>query len=297
MSESLSKQEVPIKPTEELKPAAIAVANFLRDNKTLKQRTGLLNNTNDIEFFKFKRLSRALLSEEYKQKQAKEGSNLVPVDDEKDVNKVFIMLIQNQMVLPVEKLHYHEVKQTNRSWKPQRNKPTLKPTNKANLEPNAYFCWLYQKQNPFMLLYSVLLLLAVFTVILFPLWPNFMKIGVWYLSMAMLGLLGLFFGLAIVRLIIYIFSLVALTHPFWLFPNLFEDCGVIESFKPAYAWEKPSSKKSKKSNSKKPLQGSSDPSAESTANPTKSTAASTATDNSQTTPAPRGKVTLEEVDD
>lgn len=297
MNESLSKQEVPVKPTEELKPAAVAAANFLRDNKMLKQRTGLLNNTNDVEFFKFKRMSRALLSDEYKQKQAKEGSNLIPVAHEQDVNKVFIMLIQNQMVLPVEKLHYHEVKQTNRSWKPQRSKPTLRPTNRANLESNAYFCWLYQKPNPLMLLYSVLLLLAVFTVILFPLWPSFMKIGVWYLSMAMLGLLGLFFALAIVRFIIYIFSLVALPCPFWLFPNLFEDCGVIESFKPIYAWEKPSSKKSRKSNSKKSQQGSSGPSSESTNNPTKSTAASTATDNSQTTPAPRGKVTLEEVND
>lgn len=229
-------------------PVAINIANFLKDHPILKQRTGLLNNKEDIEFFRFKRYIRALTSDEYKKKQINTKNGLPPIKDEQEAAKLFIMLIQSQMIIPVTKLHYQEIKQTNRSWKPNRAKPTLVPSNKANLEPDSYFAWTYTKPNPFMLLYGVLTIVGIFAVILFPLWPNFMKRGVWYLSMGCLGLIGLFFGIAIVRLIIYIVTLVTLPRAFWLYPNLFEDCGVLESFQPLYAWEEP--KKTKKGKKK-----------------------------------------------
>ncbi|CCE88837.1 Piso0_001623 [Millerozyma farinosa CBS 7064] len=250
-------QGVPVSTSGERSPETINVANFLRDNKILKQRTGLLNNSEDVEFFRYKRIVRALLSDEYKKKQANPKAGLIPVSDEQDATKVFISLIQSQMVIPVQKLHFHEIKQTNKSWKPNRQKPTLKNITKANLEPDSYFAWTYAKPNPFVVLYSILLLVGVFAVILFPLWPDFMKIGVWYISIAMLGLLGLFFLVAIVRLIIYIISLVIFPKPFWLYPNLFEDCGVIESFKPLYAWEEPKKPKKGKKSAKKAAESSS----------------------------------------
>lgn len=279
---------VPISTSSGQRSAAIInVANFLKDNKILKQRTGLLNNTEDVEFFKFKRLTRALLSEEYKKKQANPKNELLPIETEEDVGRAFIQLIQSQFIIPVDKLHYAEIKQI-KGWKPNRTKPTLRPSKKASLDPHRYFVWTYNKPNPFILLYSVLTIIGVFTVILFPLWPNFMKLGVWYLSMGLLGLLGLFFVVAIVRLIIYIVTLVALPRAFWLYPNLFEDCSVIESFRPLYAWEEPKgSKKSKKSKKLKPelAEGA-------TANG--ATASGAQTSDGQ---AVKRKVTLEEVAD
>ncbi|RCK56486.1 Translocation protein SEC62 [Candida viswanathii] len=227
-------------------PVANNIASFLFQNPILKQRTGLLNNATDIEFFRFKRFQRALLSDEYKERQRNPKNGLIPINNAQDVQNVFVLLIQNQLLLPVTKLHYAEIKEV-KGWKPNKEKPTLKRADKAVMDPNTYYAWLYQKPNPFILLYSVLAIAGVFTVILFPLWPNFMKRGVWYLSMGALGLIALFFLTAIVRLIIYIISLVAFPKPFWLFPNLFEDCGVIESFQPVYAWEEPKKKKGKKS--------------------------------------------------
>jgi translocation protein SEC62 len=237
--------------TEKRSPIAINLANFLRDNKGLKARVGLINNNTDVDFFKYKRLKRLLLSDEYKQKQKNPKNGLVPINTNEDAERAFVMLIQNQMIIPVQKLHYAEIKAI-RGWKPNKQKPTLKRIDKATVEPMAYFAWTYLKPNPYMILYGLLTIVGVFAVILFPLWPIFMKRGVWYLSMGALGLIGCFFGIAIIRLIIYLITLVTMLRAFWLFPNLFEDCGVIESFQPTYGWEEPKkSKKSKKSKSKK----------------------------------------------
>ncbi|KAJ2682130.1 Translocation protein S62, partial [Coemansia spiralis] len=75
--------------------------------------------------------------------------------------------------------------------------------------------------------------------VMFPLWPSVLRNGTWYLSMLALGLLGLLFATAIVRLIIYLITMVAAPQGLWIFPNLFEDVGFFESFVPLYAWEVP----------------------------------------------------------
>jgi translocation protein SEC62 len=59
---------------------------------------------------------------------------------------------------------------------------------------------------------------------------------VWYLSMGMLGLLGLFFAMAIFRLILFLVTMFVAAPGFWLYPNLFEDVGFFDSFKPLWAW-------------------------------------------------------------
>ncbi|KAK6463184.1 putative translocation protein [Scheffersomyces coipomensis] len=235
-----------VQTTNQRSPVAVNIANYLFQNPILKQRVGLMDNERDMSFFRYKRLNRALLSEDYKTRQANPRNGLIPINDDAEAQRVLILLIQNQLIIPINKLHYAEIK-AKRGWKPNKTKPTLTKGEKAFLDPDAYYGWLYAKPNPFQLLYSILAVIGVFTVILFPLWPYFMKRGVWYLSMAALGLIGLFFVVAIVRLILYVISLVALPKPFWLFPNLFEDCGVIESFQPLYGWEEPKKKKSKKS--------------------------------------------------
>lgn len=233
----------------QMKPIAIGLANYLRDNKTLKCRKGLLNNSQDIEFFKFKRLVRALTSDDYKQKQVNPVNRLVPVKDEKAGTEIAKVLIQTQMIVPVTKLHFHEIKKTNKKWTPNKDKPTFIKSKTADVSPDSYFMWNYEKPSRFVVLYGFLLIAGIFSIILFPLWPRKMKTGVYYLSMGLLGLLGVFFGIAIIRLILYIVMLI-IGKPFWLFPNLFADVGVIESFIPLYEWEKPKKAKKTKKTSK-----------------------------------------------
>lgn len=239
---------------QQIQPMAQGIANYLRDNKALKTRKGLLNNTEDAEFFRYKRMIRALTSDDYKQKQQNPKNRLVPIKDEKQAQDFTKILIQTQFIIPISKLHFKEIKATNKKWTPKRDKPTIIKSKTADLSPDSYYMWNYTKPSPYTVVYGALLLIAIFGIILFPLWPRFMKTGVYYLSMSLLGLLGLFFGIAIVRLIIYVITLV-IGKPFWLYPNLFADVGVIESFIPLYEWEQPKKKKGKTKKSTKSTSG------------------------------------------
>lgn len=82
--------------------------------------------------------------------------------------------------------------------------------------------------------------------VMFPLWPPTLRLGVWYLSIAVLGLIGLFFVIAILRLIFWLITIVVAKPGIWIFPNLFEDVGFVDSFIPLWAWDIPAPKKVKK---------------------------------------------------
>jgi translocation protein SEC62 len=99
-----------------------------------------------------------------------------------------------------------------------------------------HYMWLWEGPQWRKKLYAGGALAGIMTVVMFPLWPLVMRQGVWYLSMGMLGLLGLFFVMAIFRLILFMITM--FTHPpgLWLYPNLFEDVGFFDSFRPLWAW-------------------------------------------------------------
>lgn len=65
------------------------------------------------------------------------------------------------------------------------------------------------------------------SVVMYPLWPYTLRLGVYYLSMGVLCLLGLFFGMAILRLIFYVITLVVAKPGIWVFPRLFEDVSFV----------------------------------------------------------------------
>jgi translocation protein SEC62 len=48
----------------------------------------------------------------------------------------------------------------------------------------------------------------------------------------MLGLIGLFFAVAIVRLIFYVITLVVASPGIWIFPQLFADVGFVRLLNP-----------------------------------------------------------------
>ncbi|KAJ2807159.1 Translocation protein S62 [Coemansia furcata] len=108
-----------------------------------------------------------------------------------------------------------------------------------NFEEDAYYAWLYEGSQLMVILGGIGVVAVVLAGVMFPLWPSVLRNGTWYLSMLALGLLGLLFATAIVRLIIYLVTMVAAPQGLWIFPNLFEDVGFFESFVPLYAWEVP----------------------------------------------------------
>lgn len=218
-------------------PMASAVANAIRHNPELKLRQGNLavnGSTNKkVDFFRFKRVIRALLSEDYKKKQMK--SPILPlIDDNQKATAVYVQMIQAGLVYPLNKLKHDEA--VSKKLSCEKGYPNIERLMKATLDPNEYYFWNYEVPNPYGFLYGILMIVAVFGLILFPLWPYSLRLGVWYLSMGSLGLLFAFFVMAIIRLILFLFSYPILSPGFWLFPNLFADCGFFESFVPLYGW-------------------------------------------------------------
>ncbi|KAF8966609.1 translocation protein Sec62-domain-containing protein [Flammula alnicola] len=75
--------------------------------------------------------------------------------------------------------------------------------------------------------------------------------GSQWTTIGMLGLIGLFFAIAIVRLIFYIITIVVASPGIWIFPQLFADVGFVESFIPLWEWDVPKKKSKKKKGDKK----------------------------------------------
>ena len=67
----------------------------------------------------------------------------------------------------------------------------------------------------------------------------------------MLGLFGLLMVIAVIRLIFWVITIVAVPPGIWIFPNLFADVGFVESFIPLWAWDEPPAKKPRESKPKK----------------------------------------------
>ncbi len=101
---------------------------------------------------------------------------------------------------------------------------------------DMYYVWFYEGSQIMRKVYAGLALIAIFILVLYPLWPLFMRQGVYYLSWGFLGLLGLFFAMAIFRVILFCATYFVTPPGLWLFPNLWEDVSFLDSFRPVWAW-------------------------------------------------------------
>lgn len=109
----------------------------------------------------------------------------------------------------------HKTKRTKGLW-------TVKIEQQQECREELHFVWLQDGANIKHKLYAAGALAAIFAIVLFPLWPVKLRLGVYYLSMGMLGLIGLFFAMAIFRLILFVITMFAVPPGLWLYPNLFE---------------------------------------------------------------------------
>lgn len=114
---------------------------------------------------------------------------------------------------------------------------TVKVEQQQEARDEFHYVWLYEGPQWKQKLYAAGALALIMIIVLFPLWPIKLRIGVWYLSMGSLGVLGLFFAMAFFRLILFVVTMFATPPGLWLYPNLFEDVGFFDSFKPLWGWQ------------------------------------------------------------
>ncbi|KAI0999039.1 hypothetical protein K3495_g9157 [Podosphaera aphanis] len=227
-------------------PTALAVANFLR-SQDLKVRTCILNGQRK-DMFKVKRALRALQSPAYEKAQ-KKNSDLPIVTDRTSAENAFKLLPMAFLALRVSKAENHKNHDHGSgNRKPKRIKGlwTVEIEQYQEFRDEIHFVWLYEGAQIKQKLYAIGALALVFTIVMFPLWPMKLRLGVWYLSMGMLGLVGLFFVMAIFRLILFTVTMIFVPPGLWLYPNLFEDVGFFDSFRPVWGWQETKKKGKKK---------------------------------------------------
>jgi len=93
--------------------------------------------------------------------------------------------------------------------------------------PDGHFAWFYEGSQWTTYVGGVAMVAIMLAGVMFPLWPSTLRLGVWYLSILVLVLIGVFFGIAVVRLIFYIITVVATPPGIWIFPQLFADVGFV----------------------------------------------------------------------
>ncbi|KAI4716798.1 translocation protein [Aureobasidium sp. EXF-10727] len=242
------QQQQPITPGPP-KPEAIAVANFLQ-SQDLKVRTCVFQEKRK-DMFKdgslVKRAIRALESPAYEKARAK--NPLLPaVTDRASAENTFKLLPLSLLALRVSKIEQPAEQQKKKRVK---GLWTVKVEQQQEARDEFHYVWLYEGAQWKTKLYAVGALALILAIVFFPVWPYKLRIGVWYLSMACLGLLGLFFAMAIFRLILFLVTMFTVPPGLWLYPNLFEDVGFFDSFRPLWGWQETADDKKAKKEQKK----------------------------------------------
>ncbi|KAF2668690.1 translocation protein [Microthyrium microscopicum] len=218
------------------KPEALALASFLK-NQDLKMRTCIFQEKRK-DMFRVKRALRCLQTPAY-EKARRKNPLLPPVTDRSSAEAVFKLLPLSLLALRVQKVDADEAHEGHSHGKQKRVKGlwTVEIVQQQDAQDDMYYMWLYEGPQWKQRAYAVGALVLVLIFVLFPLWPLKLRQGAWYLSMGFFGLIVAFFGMAIVRLIL--FCITMFTHPpgLWLYPNLFEDVGFFDSFRPVWAWQ------------------------------------------------------------
>ncbi|CAK7223383.1 Translocation protein S62 [Sporothrix bragantina] len=299
MQQQQQQQQQPITPGPP-NPLAIAMANFLR-SQDLKPRTVILNGERK-DMFRVKRALRALQSPAY-EKARKKTPGLPEITDRASLENAFKLLPLSMLALRVRQVDEHEGHDHEKPKKKAKRVKglwTVAIERQQDAADDMYYVWFYEGSQVMRKVYAGLALLAIFAVVLYPLWPLVMRQGVYYLSWGFLGLLGLFFLMAIFRVILFCITYFVLSPGLWLYPNLWEDVSFMDSFRPVWAWHDPNPKKKKKSAKKSVAAGQSH-FAGTTGQPAPAEATTTATD-TQIDAAPVQRTAykapqVEEVDD
>uniref|UniRef100_A0A915NM18 Translocation protein SEC62 n=1 Tax=Meloidogyne floridensis TaxID=298350 RepID=A0A915NM18_9BILA len=94
-----------------------------------------------------------------------------------------------------------------------------------DIETNDVYVWVFDPTPFWKQCVGVLIVLGTIGGCLFPLWPDWLRLGVYYLSLTGIILFGIFLGFALVRTILFgIICVCSLgRHYLWILPNLLEE--------------------------------------------------------------------------
>ena len=112
---------------------------------------------------------------------------------------------------------------------------TYKISRNRDFDESGLFTWIYEGDKSFSHLMTSILIGGFLFCVCFPIWPNFLKVFAWYMSVSLLIFI---FFLVTFRGLLFLFIWI-LGYDCWFLPNLFdESLGFVDSFKPIISFEK-----------------------------------------------------------
>lgn len=113
-------------------------------------------------------------------------------------------------------------------------KKELFVTKPQTFELDGFYVWMYEGSTSFKNLMTGALIATAIALTLFPLWPQSMKVVIWYISVTFLVFMMVFI---VVRLLLFFVGWI-LGYEFWVLPNVFDDDATVsESFDPYWSFE------------------------------------------------------------
>merc|ERR1719276_360827 len=104
-----------------------------------------------------------------------------------------------------------------------------------DFDESGLFTWIYEGDKSFSHLMTSILIGGFLFCVCFPIWPNFLKVFAWYMSVSLLIFI---FFLVTFRGLLFLFIWI-FGYDCWFLPNLFdESLGFVDSFKPVISFEK-----------------------------------------------------------
>mmetsp|Transcript_104552 Transcript_104552/g.205039 ORF Transcript_104552/g.205039 Transcript_104552/m.205039 type:complete len:343 (-) Transcript_104552:87-1115(-) len=222
-------------------PAFEPVMKILLGKKGIKTKSASEVGKKKVDYFRGKDFKKFVLENPQllkKKCQAALTAALGPDGDlpetEKDVEKIGDELISRNFCF---KAVYKPINPT----KDQADKPAKKWPDRLARTPNqrfdceGFYVITYEGGGSMQHFMLALIISGVLLACMFPVWPMWAKVGIWYLSVIFLSL---YFGVLILRMVVFtLFWIVG--FDFWIFPNINDEyCGFLDSFRPVYSWEK-----------------------------------------------------------
>jgi len=122
-----------------------------------------------------------------------------------------------------------------RCQKSSKGRVALLPRNRCEFEEDGYFAWIYEGNKTYSHMLTSLLVIGFLCCVCFPIWPSFLRVFVWYMSVTFLIVI-----IFLVTIRGFLFLMIwILGYDFWIWPNLFDEhLGFFDSFKPMYSFSK-----------------------------------------------------------
>jgi translocation protein SEC62 len=187
------------------------MADLLRGRKGMPVRQAIELGKR-VEYFRGDKLASFLLE------SAGAKKNFPDLKEKDDVLSIGLALLTNGYI--------------HRSERDGKNRKLLTPARSDEFVFNGYYTWMYEGPKTLRNLLTALLIFGFLVITCFPIWPQWAKVALWYLSVTFLIFIAVF---VVVRLFLF-FMLWMVGFEYWLLPNIFDDdLGVVDSFKPLYA--------------------------------------------------------------